>query len=240
MKTSGGGRSRHLLAKGRGKLSERRAHILAKGNDKLGDWIFAFSLAAVRTCPGMTAVCRTECYARKHRFRYPAVRKALARNLKAAKQDDFAGRIASEIAARNVTVLRIHASGDFFSAAYVRQWTKVASALPEVVFFAYSRSWRVAEIREALGELAALPNVRLWYSADRETGLPASAPGGVRVAWLETTADESVPEGVDLVFRPSRLRRRRNPRVPLPLVCPADTSDATRKVTCGSCGCCWR
>src|SRR5207244_4362697 len=105
---------------------------------------------------------------------------------------------------------------------YVRQWASVAAAAPDTTFYAYTRSWRVPGIREALEEFAALPNVRLWYSADRDTGLPERVPAGVRVAWLETLEEEDVPPQADLVFRPHRLRRHANPRVALPLVCPAD------------------
>ena len=187
----------------------------------------------------MTTACRSECYARKNRFLFPGVKAALRRNLEAAGREDFAERMVREITACHVKLLRIHVAGDFFEAAYVRKWVAVALATAEVTFFAYTRSWRVETIRRELEAFAALANVHLWYSADRDTGLPAVEPAGVRVAWLETEADEDVPGVVDLVFRPRRLRRVPNPRVPLPLVCPADV-EGPRKVTCGSCGECWR
>ncbi len=228
-----------LLARPTRKLRGRTSHLLVEGNDKLGGLVWAFSIPAARTCPGMTPCCARECYARQSRFRFPAVKAALRRNLAAARREDFAWRMAREIAARNVRTLRVHVAGDFFAPAYVGKWVGVARACPGVRFFAYTRSWRVEAIRGPLEVFASLPNVRLWYSADRDTGPPPAVPDGVRVAWLETEADEEVPDAADLVFRPRRLRKTPNPRVPLPLVCPAD-ADGPGKVTCGSCGECWR
>ena len=188
----------------------------------------------------MSATCRSECYARKGRFSLASVRAAHRRNLRAAREPQFADRLVEEIGRGSASVVRIHVSGDFFSADYVRAWSLVAEAHPRVTFFAYTRSWRSGDIRPALDSFAVLSNVRLWFSADRETGLPTDLPYGVRVAWLETAREEVVPDGVDLVFRPRRLRRRPNSRVPLSLVCPADVNQPEKKVTCGSCGNCWQ
>jgi hypothetical protein len=60
-----------------------------------------------------------------------------------------------------------------------------------VRFFAYSRSWRVEKIRPLLYAFGALPNVKLWLSADKDSGLPADVPEGIRVAWLQV--DEQPP-----------------------------------------------
>jgi hypothetical protein len=86
--------------------------------------------------------------------------------------------------------------------------------------------------------MAALDNVRAWYSADAETGLPAVLPEGVRVAWLQTDADE--PAAGDLVFRDDPVRGER-PRFALPVVCPNETPAGARfGVNCGNCGHCWK
>jgi hypothetical protein len=37
--------------------------------------------------------------------------------------------------------MRVHSSGDFFSAAYAEAWIEVANALPEVTFWAPTRTW---------------------------------------------------------------------------------------------------
>jgi hypothetical protein len=64
-------------------------------------------------------------------------------------------------------------------------------------------------------------------------------PEGVRVAWLQEEADEPVPEGVDLIFRVHRLRRRPAKRIGLTLVCPVEQGSGAG-TTCTACGVCWK
>jgi hypothetical protein len=168
------------------------------------------------------------------------VKAALARNWQAVVRPDFRDHMVGELISRHVQVVRLHVSGDFFSAAYVAHWASIAQAASEVTFYAYTRSWRVKELGDSLCQLAAVPNVQLWYSADRSTTIPSYLPPGVRIAWLETREDENVPAGVDLVFRPQRLRRTPNPLVSLSIVCRADIRGVQNKVTCGWCGRCWK
>jgi hypothetical protein len=81
--------------------------------------------------------------------------------------------------------------------------------------------------------------VRLWYSADRDTGEPPEVPDGVRVAWLQD--GEEGPVLSDLVFRVRKLRREPGGRVGLAMVCPHETpAGKERGANCGSCGHCWR
>jgi hypothetical protein len=189
-------------------------NLLSRGNGKIGNGIYAFNLPAVTTCPGISAACSC-CYARKGRWLFPAVKQALAWNHRVAWQGHFADEVIEELRRRKVRVLRIHASGDFFDAGYVGKWTEILAASPRVRAYAYTRSWRVPEIRPALEELAALPNFRLWYSADRDTGMPDKVPVGVKVAWLLENADDPVPADVNLLFRNHPLRRTPQRRIGL-------------------------
>ena len=102
----------------------------------------------------------------------------------------------------------VHVSGDFYDAGYVAKWARIARASPHTAFFAYTRSWRRGEVLAALAELARLPNLRLWFSEDRDTGRPPTMPG-VRRAYLlaDGEAESSVPEDADLVFRVPLPRR---------------------------------
>src|SRR5262249_54635561 len=156
--------------------------LLTLGNAKLGDGIFAFSLPAVTSCPGSTPTCRKECYALRGHF--PLQARRFRRNLKAAREERFAARMIREITRRFVGCVRIHVAGDFFSADYVRAWAAVARACPQTRFYAYTRSWRHPEIAVALAELARLPNVRLWWSADKDTAVPDRTPRRVRLCWM--------------------------------------------------------
>ena len=44
-----------------------------------------------------------------------------------------------------------------------------------------------------------MPNAKVWFSADAETGYPAELPENVRVAWMTTDVEEDTEEA-DLVF----------------------------------------
>jgi hypothetical protein len=145
-----------------------------------------------------------------------------------------------EIKRRSIHTLRVHVSGDFFSPAYTAKWLAIARQCRRTIFYAYTRSWRVAQVAPLLGELAQLGNIRLWYSVDAETGVPAEVPPGVRLAYLQT-AVTSTPPATHLVFRVHRLRRVPITRIGLGLVCTTETGlPGTKGVTCTSCCRCYR
>jgi len=210
--------------------------LLQQGNSKLGRAIHVWSIPAVDTCPGSTVICRSLCYATRHRFRFDSVKRRLAWNLRQSRRSDFVERMITEIRSSGVLVLRVHVAGDFYDAEYVRKWLAIIKRSPRARFYSYSRSWRIASIASALEELAACSAMRLWYSVDDESGIPATVPPAVRIAYLQTTS-ATLPSGADLVFRPQRLRS-----LPaLPIVCDSETvSGKQLAVTCGSCGRCFR
>ena len=95
----------------------------------------------------------------------------------------------------------------------------------------------MAKIEPLLKVYAGLKNVRLWYSADADTGYPADIPPGVRVAYLQTSGKE-VPQG-DLVFKVRKLRKLELPMA-IP-VCGKETPEGAASGTnCSSCQVCWR
>ena len=55
-----------------------------------------------------------------------------------------AGQMIAEVHRRWAGCVRIHVSGDFNSAEYVRKWVAIARACPTTRFYAYTRSWRRA------------------------------------------------------------------------------------------------
>ena len=210
--------------------------LLQHGNSKLGRAIHVWSIPAVDTCPGSTAVCRKLCYATRHRFRFESVRRRLAWNRRQCVRSDFVERMIAEIRSSGVLVLRIHVAGDFYSAGYVRKWIAIIKASPRVRFYGYTRSWQIASIAPALAELSRLGAMRLWYSIDAETGVPPVVPPNVRLAFLQTTPT-SPPTEAELVFRPQSLRTLPE----LPAVCDHETPAGKQLgVTCGSCGRCFR
>jgi hypothetical protein len=214
-------------------------NLLTRGNDKIGGKVYAFNLPAQDTCPGMSDPCRRFCYASRGRWLFRAVREALAWNRQAATRPFFVEELCEELRRRKVRVLRLHSSGDFYSADYVGRWLKVLTRCPWVRAYTYTRSWRLDGIRPVLEEMAALPNFRMWFSADWDTGMPPGLPPTVKVAWLLTAEDEPVPDGVDLIFRVHRLRKMPLKRIGLTLVCPTEQG-REHSTTCTSCGICWK
>lgn len=209
--------------------------LLQQGNSKLGSAIHVWSIPALDTCPGSTVLCRNLCYALRHRFRFDSVQRRLAWNLRQSRRDDFIERMVAEIRSCGALVLRLHVAGDFYDATYIRKWLTIVKRSPRARFYSYSRSWRIATLAPLLEELAACSAMRMWYSVDDESGVPASIPPNVRLAHLQTST--TLPSGVDLVFRPQRLRTLPE----LPIVCDSETiSGKQQAVTCGSCGRCFR
>lgn len=86
--------------------------------------------------------CKFRCYAASMEARYTASRKAHWRNFEAVAScktsDDMAKLILSELP-EDVKIVRIHASGDFFSRKYFMAWVKVAQSRPDIQFFGYTK-----------------------------------------------------------------------------------------------------
>ena len=208
--------------------------MLSRGNTKLGSRIWAWNLPVVKTCPGASAACLELCYARRGRFHSPTVQAAHWQNLERAEHARFVPRLVDYLAWQNIQCVRIHVSGDFYSARYVRKWLAVVRQSPHITFYAYTRSWRVPRLRKALLELAACPNFSLWLSSDSSLPRPPVWPG-CRTCYL-SQRDEDLPGyPVDLVFRdqPQSVRKHLGGA----LVCPAE--NGVTEMTCDRCRLCW-
>lgn len=141
---------------------------LGKSNEKLGKMnIVYLSLPAGYTCP-FAAGCKTlahrrggkfknglkikdvggdmRCYAANTEVQYPKVRASRWSNFDLLrKSDNMADLLARSIDYFNVnnpniTVFRIHESGDFFSQEYFDAWIETARSYPKILFYAYTKS----------------------------------------------------------------------------------------------------
>ena len=206
------------------------------GNSKLGQSVLTFSLPAGITCPGQTEVCSKCCYAMGGHFLQRAIQEKYRQQLEFTKSKEFVPEMRKILASSKIPVLRIHVSGDFYDAAYTHKWTAILASLPDIRAYAYTRSWRISRMMPALLKLASLPNMRLWLSADRDTGMPVGI--ALPVAYLQLSDDEPVPKGCGLVFRTHRntvLTRANNAKV-----CPVESGLPFKiKPTCGSCKFCF-
>lgn len=209
--------------------------LLSQGNTKLGQSIHHFDITAGVTCPGKSDLCSRVCYAKSGRYRFKPVRDRLDWCFRQSKRADFAKLMIAEIKRKGVLVVRLHSSGDLYSAQYALKWLEVMRQCPKVRFYLYSRSWRIEGIAEVLGQMAALRCCKVWFSIDCETGVPPSIPSGVRLAYLQVDEEEQ-PERLDLLFVTRGLKRHAR-RMSLPLLCP---HQAGRAENCGDCGQCFK
>lgn len=92
------------------------------------------------TCPGAKA-CRAVCYAKQGFYIMPNVAKAKSDNLNASRQESFVPNMIAEIKRRRTfNTIRIHDAGDFYSQEYYNKWCDIARALPNHIFYAYTKS----------------------------------------------------------------------------------------------------
>lgn len=101
--------------------------------------IFNFGIPAQDTCI-WAGECKKYCYASKGTYIWSNVKPAFKRRLEATKQDNFPQVMIDEIVKRKADIIRIHDSGDFYSREYLHKWFKVMDSLPQVKFYAYSKS----------------------------------------------------------------------------------------------------
>lgn len=210
--------------------------LLRNGNQKLGPAIGTFSLPAVETCPGLTSACARVCYAKRYTRRLNI---DYTPELEATRAPQFVHSMVAEAAWK--TVVRVHVSGDFMNVAYVAKWKAIAAAAPRTLFYGYTRSWRMPDLRASLEGLAAFPNVRLMWSCDAQTGVP-SWMAARDVAWLAMNDQDVPPVAAGVVFRKktSTVLPYMTTNTGRAIVCPAENGIVDNGVTCQRCRLCFR
>jgi len=215
--------------------------LLKEGNSKLGRSVGSFSIPAEQTCPGATKSCLDVCYACSGFYRMPNVKESLQKSFEVSMTKEFVSDIVMTIRLQRYQLVRIHASGDFYSAEYIRKWIEICKKSPQTKFLAYTRTWRCDYLLAALHELAQLPNMFLWLSADQDTGEPPMRGYPYSgVAYMATT-DNDIPQyPVELVFRNESRGVMRFADTPVreSLVCPAEQGTGI-KMTCAQCRFCF-
>ena len=118
----------------------------------------------IHTCP-QAGACAALCYARSGTFRFKNVKAAHARNLKLVidTPDEWEQAMNDEITRyiKPRSYVRIHDSGDFFTADYLLAWLRIAANHPAVVFYAYTKE---VSMFKRLVEGHAPDNFRWLYS----------------------------------------------------------------------------
>lgn len=210
---------------------------LRPGNKKLGLLVHQWSIPSGlrHICVGASEICLMLCYAMRQHYCRDSVKDALQANYKASLRKDFVAVMCGWIRSLFARVVRVHASGEFYSEEYVRKWISIVKQNPRIVFYAYTRSWSDPDVYEALKDLAKLPNFIMWWSCDRATGAPPRNRG-VRRAYLMLSDDDIPKFQVDLVFRNNTKTVMK--WVKGTLVCPPE--NGVTETTCSLCQLCFK
>jgi hypothetical protein len=134
------------------------------GNAKLKNDVAIFDLPAGHTCPFakdcaekvdpitgkliVNPTAKFRCFAATSELISPAARVKRWHNFDLLKEARTSQKMAELIIdsingdklAKNAPKMRIHSSGDFFNQAYFNAWLLVAQAMPEKIFYAYTKS----------------------------------------------------------------------------------------------------
>jgi hypothetical protein len=128
--------------------------LLINGNKKLGKGVYTFSTLptneyiayfenGVKKTEKGTCPCKCEgCYACHGCYTFNSTKLSLARKTVLCRVAlDFVKRaIMAQIKADNIKICRIHASGDFFNAAYIEMWQEIARENPACLFWTYTKN----------------------------------------------------------------------------------------------------
>lgn len=136
------------------KFESGNTYHISDGNKKLvpnkETAFLIWNLPAKKTCPYATKHCLSACYACKAERAYPSVIPARLENLEASKTESFVSEMTAIIFRKARTtrkeklIVRIHESGDFYSAEYADKWIQIArncEHIEKVRFIAYTKSF---------------------------------------------------------------------------------------------------
>jgi hypothetical protein len=104
-----------------------------------GQRVFNFGIPAQDTCL-WAGECKKFCYASKGAYIWSNVKPAFQYRFEVSKTNDFITIMKGEIVSKNATHIRIHDSGDFYSREYLHKWFKIIESMPNVHFYACSKS----------------------------------------------------------------------------------------------------
>jgi hypothetical protein len=173
-----------------------------RGNAKLEKTIAVFSLPAGHTCPGAEDClakviggrlvdgkrAKFRCFSASAEALFPSIRESRNRNLSLLREarsiESMAELISSSIP-RSCPTVRIHVSGDFYSAAYFQAWARAAAANPDRLFYGFTKSLPIW-----IANRQAMPaNFRLVASKGGRWDHLIAANGLVSATVVNTQAD---------------------------------------------------
>jgi hypothetical protein len=134
----------------------------SKGNSKLGNKIYTFSLLSGWSCPNakdcMSKAVMNEstnklsiqdgpdtkfrCFSASQEAQYKGTYAARKHNFDLVKKEnsDTIVNLIKTSLPKKSTIIRIHVAGDFFNQKYFDAWLQVAREMPNIIFYAYTKS----------------------------------------------------------------------------------------------------
>jgi hypothetical protein len=130
---------------GKTKLFTQNSKIKKTGKH-FGVRLFNFGIPAYKEAGGKIVCpfaddCIKFCYAQKGAYVWSNVNAAFQKRYDATKSDDFVFAAVEELQRNKADYVRIHDSGDFYSPEYLNKWIAIAQLLPQVRFYAYTKSF---------------------------------------------------------------------------------------------------
>lgn len=166
-----------------------------KGNSKTGvsnchgEYVLVWNLPPVVCCPGASE-CLSFCYNADERTdKFPIEKWCINWFWTLYKPHETLLYIDKQIKSITRPVIRIHSSGDFYSNEYIEMWIELISRNPQAKFWAYTRSWKKADLSMQLEKLHSLKNIQLFASVDKDSTL--TPPKKWRYCLVGTTLKNS-------------------------------------------------
>ena len=204
---------------------DRKVTNLASINGKQAKILNTFGLPAGKqySCPGMTSVCESVCYAGKIEKIFPSVRALLLHNWnllqgKSANEmylllDEMIKEFKRDCDKYGAEkYFRIHWDGDFFSDDYTLAWSVAIRQHQDVQFWVYTR------VAEAAERLRNHDNLSLYFSADRDNsqeGKRLHNDYGIKLAWLDKSFEDGARQLLAITGQPGAKCPEQTRQIPL-------------------------
>jgi hypothetical protein len=196
------------------KLNFSPANIKLKVLEKLtGKKVYSFSLLSAHTCPGAKD-CQSfaietpqgvrirdgkhtkfRCFSASQEVLFPNVYKSRKENMNilplAAQSIKQAAEIIVDNIPKKAGIIRIHVGGDFKTLAYFDTWNTVARMMPDINFYAYTKS-----IPFWVKRLGLIPNNLILTASIGGKYDDVAIQNGLRTATVYETIDD-VPPGIE-------------------------------------------
>jgi hypothetical protein len=124
--------------------------MLVKGNHKIDKSVLCWSITPIASCPNCSD-CKDTCYALGPYSRWKNVKNAWDKNFNESMGGDFVEKINNQLSrSKDVKVVRIHVSGDFYSQKYIDKWFEIMSMFPAIKFYTYTKVMNMFDFSKLL------------------------------------------------------------------------------------------